>query len=330
MSVVGSETTDWRGNDVINSDLIVQGHVIDVAASAHDVYDLVVKTDRWPFIFSPTIHVEREDLPEGEERLRLWAFANGVVRNWTSRRSLDPEGLRVWFQQEMPAPPLEHMAGEWKITSLSDNQAHVELLHSFRIAGDDQKVAWAKQATDRNSVAELAALRDTVEKGRQFQDTVVSFTDKVLVNADPERIYDFLHRVDLWPTRVPHVARLDLTEVDSATQMIEMDTCSSNGSMHTTRSVRICFPESRTIVYKQTSPPDLLSSHVGRWTVRGTDSGVEASSQHTAVIRPEKIAEVLGEGATVEQARQTVRRLLGANSMTTLECAKAAVEHVVV
>ena len=308
------------------SDLIDMRHGTDVAAPARAVYDHVVGATRWPYIFAPTIHVEQEDLSPGEERLRLWAFANGEVRSWTSRRSLDPALLTIGFRQEVPAAPLREMSGQWRISKLAGNRARVELLHRFRVAGDEETVAWARRATDRNSVAELAKLREAVEQGTRFEATVVTFTDAVRLDADPDRVYDFLYRVDRWPDRIPHVARLEVTGPDPDTQVMEMDTSAADGSVHTTRSVRICFPQSRTIVYKQTSPPELLSAHVGRWTVRAAGAVVEAVSQHTAVIRPERIAEILGPDVTLEQARATVRRLLGANSMTTLEHAALSSE----
>jgi aromatase len=301
------------------SDLIVLRHEIDIAAPACAVYDHVAEARRWPYLLTPTIHVEQEQLTPGQEHLKLWAFAKDEVRSWTSLRTLDSALLRIGFRQEVPAAPLREMSGEWRISELPGGRAHVELLHSFRVAGGADTVAWARQATDRNSVAELAKLRDALEQGPDFAQTVVTFTDALRIDADPERVYDFLYRADLWPERIPHVARLELTGTDPSTQVMEMDTRAADGSAHTTHSVRICFPQTRTIVYKQTAPPELLSAHVGRWTVRVTDTGVEAASQHTAVIRPEKVAAVLGPDATLEQACRTVRKMLGANSMITLE-----------
>jgi len=69
-------------------------HEITVAAPAAAVYRLIAEVGNWPRIFPPTIHVEHVERGEHEERIRIWATANGEVRNWISRRVLDPAALR--------------------------------------------------------------------------------------------------------------------------------------------------------------------------------------------------------------------------------------------
>src|SRR5438093_1210957 len=84
-----------------------------VAGPPRAVYRLIADATRWPYLFTPFVHVERLTDGGPQERLRLWAVGNGAVRNWTTRRTLDREGLRIRFQQEAPAPPVASMAGEW-------------------------------------------------------------------------------------------------------------------------------------------------------------------------------------------------------------------------
>ncbi|MBC8091378.1 MAG: SRPBCC family protein, partial [Pseudonocardia sp.] len=75
-------------------------HSVTVDAPADAVYALVADTASWPWTFGPTVHVQvLEPAPAGggTERLRLWAFANGTVRTWTSRRVLDPVARDVRF-----------------------------------------------------------------------------------------------------------------------------------------------------------------------------------------------------------------------------------------
>src|SRR5215470_592438 len=110
---------------------------IFVAAPPRAVYDLVADTGRWPYIFTPTVHVQRLYGTETYERLRLWAVADGAVRSWISQRTLDPRELRIGFRQENPAAPIAAMAGEWVFAALPGNATFVVLLHKFRAVGDD-------------------------------------------------------------------------------------------------------------------------------------------------------------------------------------------------
>ena len=50
------------------------------------------RSSNWPRIFPPTIHVDQVERDGTQERIRIWATANGEPKNWTSRRTLDPDG----------------------------------------------------------------------------------------------------------------------------------------------------------------------------------------------------------------------------------------------
>ena len=301
-------------------------HIVNVNAPAKTIYGLIADVTKWPYIFSPTVHVQTMQLDDNNERLRLWAFANGQVRTWASRRTLDPGCLRIRFHQVITSPPVESMGGEWVIEPLADGSTRVVLLHDFTIINDDpDDRAFVTRAVDHNSNAELAALKRAAELGDDFGMLVLSFTDSITVNAPVERVYDFLYRADLWPERLPHVARLELEESVPNVQSMVMDTRSTDGSIHTTRSVRVCFPN-EAIVYKQTETPEIMAAHTGRWDVRETPSGVQLSSQHTVVIRPEVIPKVLGPDGTVQLAREKIQHALSTNSMTTMQHAKKAAE----
>lgn len=301
-------------------------HIISVNAPAQTVYGLVSDVTRWPYIFSPTVHVQTMQLDENNERLRLWAFANGEVRTWASRRTLDPDCLRIRFHQVITSPPVESMGGEWVIEPLADGSTRVVLLHDFTIINDNpDDRAFVTKAVDHNSNAELAALKRAAELGEDFDRLVLTFTDYVDIEGVPEQVYDFLYRADLWPQRLPHVARLELTETVPNVQSMVMDTKSVDGSIHTTKSVRVCFP-SEAIVYKQTETPEIMAAHTGRWEIHQMGTHVRLSSQHTVVIRPEAISKVLGGQGTVDIAREKIRQALSTNSMTTMRHAKQAAE----
>ncbi|MFD8959971.1 aromatase/cyclase, partial [Streptomyces anulatus] len=90
-------------------------HDITVSAPAAAVYRLIAEVENWPRIFPPTIHVDRVEHDGARERIRIWATANGEAKHWTSRRTLDPEGLRIDFRQEVSTPPVAAMGGAWVV-----------------------------------------------------------------------------------------------------------------------------------------------------------------------------------------------------------------------
>ncbi|WP_117210715.1 aromatase/cyclase [Allorhizocola rhizosphaerae] len=314
------------GNTVTPNRTHVTTHIITVNAPAQTIYGLISDVTKWPYIFSPTVHVQTTQLDANNERLRLWAFANGQVRTWVSRRTLDPENLRIRFHQVITSPPVESMGGEWVLEPLADGTTRVVLLHDFTIINDDpDDRSFVTRAVDSNSNAELAALKRAAELGEYFNVLVLTFSDTVSINGALGDVYDFLYRADLWPERLPHVARLDLTEDVTNIQSMVMDTKSVDGSIHTTKSVRVCSPN-KAIIYKQTETPEIMAAHTGRWDVREVDGAVELTSTHTVVIRPEVVSKVLGPDGTVQQAREKIQHALSTNSMTTMRHAKAYAE----
>ncbi|MCM3882379.1 aromatase/cyclase [Frankia sp. R82] len=300
-------------------------HAVGVAAPPDLVYQLVADTSGWPHTFSPTVHVRRLDGDDRTELLQIWAFAGDEVRTWTSRRHLDPQARRVRFRQEVTSPPVTALGGEWQIDGDGAGGTEVVFHHDFSVRDDDPAhVAWVHATIERNTGAELDALRAAAERGAARDDLILSFTDAVSVRGPVRDVYDFIYRADAWEQRLPHVARMAFTEDTPGIQTIDMDTRAADGTVHTTRSVRVCFPDS--IVYKQTTVPPIMSAHTGRWEFRQDDGVVHVSSQHTVVLRPEKVTELLGPEATVARARDAVRATLGANSRATLTLAKKAVE----
>ncbi|MFG2986912.1 aromatase/cyclase [Streptomyces sp. NPDC048258] len=305
-------------------------HTTEVAAPAGVVYGLIADAAKWPLYFPPNVHVERLAFDGVHEHLAMWATANGEAKSWTSRRRLDAAARRIEFRQEIPAAPLSAMTGTWIVEPLAAARAKLTLLHEFSVAGDRaEDVAWVNRATDTNSRAELGNLARLGERWGQLDALVMSFEDTVRIAAPPEAVYAFLERVGDWPRLLPHVSRLDVTE-RGAVQVMSMDTLTADGSAHTTESVRVCFPDSGRIVYKQTRTPALMEAHTGSWTVTGDEHGTTATSQHRVVVREEAITRVLGEGADLRSARDYIRTALGRNSTATLTYAKRHAESLAV
>lgn len=302
-------------------------HEITVEAPAAEVYRLLAEVENWPRIFPPSVLVDHVERGEREERIRIWATANGEAKNWTSRRTLDPDGLRITFRQEVPAHPVAAMGGTWIVEPAGGGACRVRLLHDYRAIGDDaSKLEWIDQAVDRNSRAELGSLKKNVELATHQAELTMSFEDTVEIHGHAKDVYDFLNEADRWKERLPHVAEVRLTEDEPGLQILRMDTLTKDGSSHTTESVRVCFPHHR-IVYKQTTLPALMTLHTGCWTLEEDERGVTtATSRHTVVINTGNITAVLGADAGVPEARAFLRNALGGNSRATLGHAKEYAE----
>ncbi|WP_020672332.1 aromatase/cyclase [Amycolatopsis nigrescens] len=311
--------TDPRHREVV--------HETTVHAPADAVYRLIADVLNWPRLFPPTVYVDQVETCGRQERIRIWAMANGRPKSWTSRRTLLPEQRRIEFRQEVSAHPVATMGGAWQVDPLPSG-AKVLLWHDYRAATDDPAdLAWIDEAVDRNSRSELAALKSTVEQIAGGADELTfSFEDSVRIDGAAEDVYDFLNEAQHWPRRLPHVVRASLSEETPGLQVLGMDTRTANGAVHATESVRVCFPHHR-IAYKQIALPALMTLHTGCWRIEERGEQVVASSQHTVTINSERITEVLGDGAGVPQAREFVRNALGANSMATLGHAKAHAER---
>ncbi|WP_328666202.1 aromatase/cyclase [Streptomyces sp. NBC_00322] len=305
-------------------------HRVEVAAPAGVLYGLIADTVRWPLFFPPSIHVEQLEFDGTHERLRIWATANGRVTSWASVRSLDPELRRVDFRQQVPASSVESMGGTWIVEARGGDRSQLTLLHDFVVPGDAaDQVAWVQRATDTNSRAQLDSLKDMAEKWTRLDDLVLLFEDSVRVKGPAELVYDFLYRAGDWPELAPHVRRVELTEQAPGVQVMSMDASGADGAIHTTESVRICFPHAGRIVYKQTAPPALMAAHTGEWSVEPDATGVTVTAQHQVVLNEADIERVLGEGAGPAAARRRVREDLGRAGTLMLALAKQHAESAV-
>jgi aromatase len=300
-------------------------HEVNVGAPAEQVYALIADVGRWPEIFPPTVHAECVEKDGNCELIQIWATANGAAKTWTSRRQHHPERMSVSFRQERSQHPVGGMGGEWVVEPVSGSACRVRLLHDFFAAGDDPAgLDWITQAVDRNSLSELHALKASAEQ--DGPGGLITFDDVVTVDGSAKDVYDFLNEAQLWPQRLPHVARVSLEEETPGLQVLGMDTSTKDGSVHTTRSVRVCQPYG-SIVYKQIVTPALMTLHTGRWLIEErAGRGVLVTSRHTVRINTARITDVLGPDADLLTAQQFVRNALSGNSLTTLRAAKAYAE----
>lgn len=297
-------------------------HSTPVAAPAATVYAIVADVTQWPLRFAPNVHVELLEQDADSERIRIWATANGEVKNWVSRRELDPVARTVSFRQEVSAAPVASMGGRWIVSPVDENTSLLELEHDFSAVDDDPEgLDWIGRAVERNSGSELSAIKALAELGGQLDELSFSFEDTVHIAGSGADVFEFLGRAGLWPERLPHVDALRLTEDEQGVQVMAMDTRTADGSVHTTESVRVLFGQDR-IVYKQTTVPALMTAHTGRWRIVAAGDGVDVSSQHSVIVKPSAVEAVLGAGKTVADARAYIHQALSTNSTATLNHAK--------
>lgn len=301
--------------------VLVHRHIAHAPAEA--LYGLVADVTRWPVIFGPSLYVRHMERGERDERFQLWAMVAGEVKTWTSRRTFDPDGLRITFQQERSQPPIASMGGSWTFHSLSDSRTEIVLEHEFTVTGGDRVLDTLSGAVDRNSTEELAALAKIAELSYPPEEVIYTFEDAIEFDGAAAGAYTFIDRSDLWPDRLPHVSRVLLREEQPGIQDMEMDTVTADGSSHTTRSIRICFPHEQ-IVYKQQLPPALLFGHSGAWSFADRpEGGAVVTAQHTVAINPAAVAKILGPDATLPDARKYLRDALGGNGRATMSHAGA-------
>lgn len=297
-------------------------YTVEVQAPAGVVYALIADTVQWPLIMPPAVHVERLDFDGAEDRFQMWVTANGRVKSWFSRRSMDPVARRISFRQETPAAPALAMGGRWSVDELGAGRCRLTLDHDFSVAADrPDDEAWLRLATDTNSRAELDRVKAVAENWARGSELLLTFEDEISVKAPPELVHAFLYGIADWPALVPHVTRVDVAEDGPGIQLVSMDTLAGDGSVHSTELVRICFPAAYRIVEKRTRTPRLFAEHTSEWSLSSDERGVTAVGRHSVLLREEAIAEVLGAGTGLAQARTHVREALGRESRTTLTLA---------
>lgn len=305
-------------------------HAVEVNAPAGAVYGLLADTTLWPLLSPSSIHVERLDSDGSRDRFCTWATTDGNLRSWLSHRTLDAPGLRIDFRHEVPAVPLAAMGGSWIVEPRGTGRSRLTLLHHFAIAGDrPADRAWTREAVDSDSRAELARLKEAAERWTRLDGLLLSFEDSVRVDGPVEGVQEFLWEAAAWPERIPRIRRADVTENEPGVQLLNVDAVSADGTVHTTESVRLCFPHAGRIVHKQVTPQALLAAHTGEWSLVPDGTGVTVVSRHSVLLREEAAEQVLGPGADLARARAHVRETFGRDSGATLALAKRYAESAV-
>lgn len=291
-------------------------HEVVVDGVPADVFEILRDVGKWSGIFPPTVHSRRLQGDDAEEIIEIWAAAGEEMRRWESRRSLNAEKMQINFHQTSPAAPLGSMSGRWVVTP-QDGQAHVSLLHEYQLLAEHADQAeWVAEVVDSNSRKELDSLKSAAES----KHLSLTFDETIETDASPALLYEFLDRSDRWPERLPHVSALELVQLTAEQQVMTMTTATPDHEEHVTRSLRVCLADEGVISYKQTQPPALLTSHAGQWQVEdGTP--VRLTSVHRITVNPDMVKQLLGDDATLEEAKAAAQSALSNNSRTTMRAA---------
>ncbi|WP_290050837.1 aromatase/cyclase [Amycolatopsis solani] len=283
-------------------------HETIVEADAPAVYDLITDVVSWPVIFGPTVHTRvLERSPQGDRFEIRALMPDGVVRAWRSHREFDA-ARRVTFAQDHDDPAFGRMAGGWTFVPLPGERTKVVLEHDFTPPSDHDRDAVLARL-DHNSTAELAALRAVAVLPGGVGRWLLTFTESLALAGPVSAAREFVWAADRWPERLPHVDGLDLTGLGADTQSLIMRTRAADGSVHTTRSLRVLLPGG-SIAYKQNQPPRGLLGHCGRWDFPA--DGTSIRSTHTFLVDP-------AAAGAPEAALNRFRAALAANSRTTME-----------
>jgi len=282
-------------------------HQIQVNAPPEKVFGLIEDIGRWPQVFPPIVLTEQLEGIEGWQRARIHLWDNGKAAAWVALRRPVREQLRLDYRQEQPWPPVLDMGGSWVVQPVDGSTCVVRLEHDYESARTDaETLGWINDLIDKNSEAELGALKAAAERDPGL---LVTFGETLGIKAPPEEVYRFLRDVEEWPAHVPHVASAKLVPVAPDVDLLDMDTKTDQGTIHTARSVRICLPGGR-IVQKYLLLPPIATLHIAEWAVADGN----ASVTHTVIV-------------TDEAVREFAKQALQDNGRLTLAAAKAAVEE---
>ncbi|MFF4344856.1 SRPBCC family protein [Kitasatospora sp. NPDC001540] len=312
---------------IANPAVVTTIHRGTAAAPPEFLFDVVAAVENWPQFFAAAVHAEYLEAGEGTDVVRRWFLTpdQGRVVVRTSRRHLDRSAMRITLEDVEPQAPRAASRVEWLFTKSADG-SDVEVRHELTLSDGTTEETRAAVLADleRNAAAQLDAVLDQGNRRELLDQLVLSFEDPLFVAGRAEDAYEVLNEADKWPERIAHVSQLTMTEDEPGIQFFDMETSTPDGVPHSTRSVRVCLPP-RLIVYKQIKLPPLLDAHTGHWRFTRTPEGIIVSARHTVTIKPSALG-ILGEGTTIQDARNYLRNVLSANSMKNLQLSKAFAE----
>lgn len=137
-------------------------HECIVDCKPEDVFKICIEVEKWPEIFPPCHATKVLEQSDSHIEFQITADVNdGNTATWVSRRLYDKKDMNISFEQTKVIPPLKSMKGEWSFDQIGD-KTNVKLVHIYE--ADDEHHEMIQRVLDRNSNAELNAIKEYVEK----------------------------------------------------------------------------------------------------------------------------------------------------------------------
>ena len=303
-------------------------HSIEVKANINDAYELCRDVTKWPELFPPCISANIVKQNGNEQVITISARANESVMNWESVRKLIPDQRTIKFEQIKPSSLLKDMKGVWRFFPTKQGVL-INLEHQFSIKEDVkglvhgidnslQAVEFMKRSVNENSVKELNAIKEVLEKKDSMENSQGRkvFKESVIMKAPVEKIYRLLRDADKWPEILPHCEAMEVLYDDGENQELIM-TVKVRGENERIRTIRHCSPN-RLISYFQPNPPPVLTAHIGQWLLEPQKDEVVVTSQHEVSLNPQGIAAIWGDVDELT-ALERVKNAINENSRTTMK-----------
>ncbi|POM22834.1 putative polyketide cyclase [Actinomadura rubteroloni] len=150
-------------------------HTVTVNAPLDVVWEVLVDVEGYAEIFPPTQEVTMLEQSPEHQIARLVVDVNGEIQSWVSRRDIDVQHRIISYRQLENAPLMAHMGGDWRALPIKDDVTQLVLTHDFKakdpvdgkVAGKytpEEAEAMLDAAVERNSVADLGAVKEVAEK----------------------------------------------------------------------------------------------------------------------------------------------------------------------
>lgn len=150
-------------------------HCVSIEAPVDTVYDVLADVEGYANLFPPTQSSTLLEQGPDYQVAQLVVNVSGQIQTWTSRRDLDATRKTIRYRQLETAPLVESMGGEWRCFPLGEDRTQLVITHDFapRVAKDglllgkytnEQAEEMVKAAVERNSVADLEAVKSEAER----------------------------------------------------------------------------------------------------------------------------------------------------------------------
>ncbi|MFE9355155.1 SRPBCC family protein [Streptomyces olivaceoviridis] len=257
-----------------------------VAAPARTVYELLTGLETWPRLFPWILHTEPLERDGHDDVVRYWGITDQeTIRTWVSRRHLDPDALRMKFEQEGAIGEVARLTGSWSFTPGRDGGTRVEAVHAFEVAEGaptaPEKVAAMFHGRTR---VQLARLTECAEGLAELDRRTLSFSGSLSVRADPAEVHRVLAEPRRWPELLPDVVHAHTVDKAPGVHFLELAERDADGDVRTSRTARLVLPGK--VVFKDLSPSGAVTQHTGQWRVAPAPEGATVTVTQAVVLDP--------------------------------------------